>query len=346
MPLVHWTCCCDSCRARRRRANTARLPLAGGDIEDFAAFEAQALRTKPAGVNDETACARCSAIMARAMRKSCAGRIARRIGACIPDTTTLFAEIRHAIEHEMAMKLEDVVMRRTELAAGSHPGRRALEAAAMEMAKHLRWSDSRMREELSATERTLARHLARVAFDAGVRARRRTDRAWRDACKLTRVTLTQMTMNNRQTQPSMRLLITGATGFIGSRLALHARRNGIDVLGDRARRDRRRARASRRAARRGCAGGNRHVARCRLRATSGARPHCRDSFGGGPARVAHAGRVFPLGQRRRRAAVAGGMPHRRDPALRLRQHDGRVRRRQASSSSTSRATCARKIPTR
>ena len=28
----------------------------------------------------------------------------------------------------------------------------------------------------------------------------------------------------------MRLLITGATGFIGSRLALHARRNGIDVL--------------------------------------------------------------------------------------------------------------------
>ena len=62
----------------------------------------------------------------------------------------------------MAMKLEDVVMRRTELAAGSHPGRRALEAAAMEMARHLQWSDSRMREELSATERTLARHLARV----------------------------------------------------------------------------------------------------------------------------------------------------------------------------------------
>jgi hypothetical protein len=60
------------------------------------------------------------------------------------------------------MKLEDVVMRRTELAAGSHPGRRALEATAMEMANRLRWSDGRMREELSSTERTLARHLARV----------------------------------------------------------------------------------------------------------------------------------------------------------------------------------------
>ena len=31
--------------------DTARLPLAGGEIEDFAAFEAQALRTKPASVN-------------------------------------------------------------------------------------------------------------------------------------------------------------------------------------------------------------------------------------------------------------------------------------------------------
>ena len=101
------------------------------------------------------------------MRKSCAAQDSHDdVGACIPDTTTLLAEIRHAIEHEMAVKLEDVVMRRTELAAGSHPGRRALEAAAMEMAQHLRWSDSRVREELTATERTLARHLARVPSGA------------------------------------------------------------------------------------------------------------------------------------------------------------------------------------
>jgi hypothetical protein len=32
----------------------------------------------------------------------------------------------------------------------------------MEMANSLRWSDSRMREELAATERTLTRHLARA----------------------------------------------------------------------------------------------------------------------------------------------------------------------------------------
>ena len=152
-----------------RGADTARLPLAGGEIEDFAAFEAQALRTKPAGVDTASM---------RALLRNHGTRYAQVlrtqdrhevVGACIPDTTTLLAEVRHAIEHEMAMKLEDVVMRRTELAAGSHPGRRALEAAAMEMAQHLRWSDGRMREELSATERTLARHLARVPSGLAVR---------------------------------------------------------------------------------------------------------------------------------------------------------------------------------
>jgi glycerol-3-phosphate dehydrogenase len=140
-----------------RAIDTARLPLTGGDIEDFAAFEAQALLTRPPGVGADSL---------RALLRNHGTRYAQvlrgREPQVAPGTTTLLAEIHHAVEHEMAVKLEDVVMRRSELAAGSHPGRRALEAAAMEMARHLRWSDSRMRDELSATERTLARHLARA----------------------------------------------------------------------------------------------------------------------------------------------------------------------------------------
>jgi glycerol-3-phosphate dehydrogenase len=147
-----------------RGAATAFLPLAGGDIEDFAAFEAQALRTKPADV---------SAASLRALLRNhgtryaqvLRGRETHDVGACIGETTTLRAEIQHAIESEMAMKLEDVVMRRTELGAGAHPGRRALEAAAMVMAQHLQWSDNRVREELTSMERTLARHLARAPVE-------------------------------------------------------------------------------------------------------------------------------------------------------------------------------------
>jgi dihydroflavonol-4-reductase len=37
-------------------------------------------------------------------------------------------------------------------------------------------------------------------------------------------------MNNRHGSSAMRLLVTGATGFIGSRLALQAHRSGIDLL--------------------------------------------------------------------------------------------------------------------
>jgi glycerol-3-phosphate dehydrogenase len=145
-----------------RGADTARLPLAGGEIDDFAAFEAQALRTRPGGVDTGSMRGLLRNHGTRYVQVLRTQDSHEVVGACIPDTTTLLAEVRHAMEHEMAMKLEDVVMRRTELAAGSHPGRRALEAAAMEMAQHLRWSDGRMREELLATERTLARHLARV----------------------------------------------------------------------------------------------------------------------------------------------------------------------------------------
>jgi glycerol-3-phosphate dehydrogenase len=141
---------------------TNRLPLAGGDIDDFAAFESQALHTMPAGVGVSVMRALLrnhGTWYARVLRHCDA---AADLGARIPGTTTLLAEIRHAVAEEMAMKLEDVVMRRTELAAGSHPGRPALEAAAREMARHLQWSQERTREELAATEHTLARHLARA----------------------------------------------------------------------------------------------------------------------------------------------------------------------------------------
>ena len=270
------------------------------------------------------------------------------VGACIPDTTTLLAEIRHAMEHEMAMKLEDVVMRRTELAAGSHPGRRALEAAAMEMAQHLRWSDGRMREEIvgngaHARAASCARTFGTCGAYSGwrdARDARVTDMA-RIACKFTRVS-----MSDRQTQTidatadhrsdrlhrlAPRAARAPSSAWTCSRPGARTSPSNASVCG---------------AARRGRAGGNRHVAGCRLGATSGARPHGRGSSGRCPARVAHAGRVFPLRQRRRRAAVAA------KSAAPLRSGASSTAARWACTATlascnwTSRATCARKIPTR
>jgi glycerol-3-phosphate dehydrogenase len=85
-------------------------------------------------------------------------------GASIPHTTTLLGEIAHAVEHEMALHLEDVVLRRTDLGSGSHPGSVALLLAANEMATRLGWSARKTADEVHATEQILRNHLAKPAI--------------------------------------------------------------------------------------------------------------------------------------------------------------------------------------
>jgi glycerol-3-phosphate dehydrogenase len=64
------------------------------------------------------------------------------------------------------VRLEDVVMRRTEIAAGRHPGRAAIRQAAHEMAELCQWSRQREAAEIDAVEKALATHQA-VSPDAG-----------------------------------------------------------------------------------------------------------------------------------------------------------------------------------
>jgi glycerol-3-phosphate dehydrogenase len=59
------------------------------------------------------------------------------------------AEIIHAVREEMAQKLGDVVLRRTELGTGGHPGENALQACADLMARELGWTENRVRTELT-----------------------------------------------------------------------------------------------------------------------------------------------------------------------------------------------------
>jgi glycerol-3-phosphate dehydrogenase len=148
-------------QSERAPANppTERLPLPGGDIADFAEFEAEALRSLPSDV---------AASSLRSLLRN-HGTQYREIlrehdnstVTNVPGTRTLTAEVRYAVNHEMAVHLDDVVMRRTDLAAGSHPGRAALLASAAEMGRQLAWSAERLHQELAAAERNLRRHLAR-----------------------------------------------------------------------------------------------------------------------------------------------------------------------------------------
>jgi glycerol-3-phosphate dehydrogenase len=136
-----------------------QIKLPGGEIENFASFQSDACRALPPGVSIESAQAllRNHGTHYRAVLD--AGSNATVVN--IAGSSTLTAEVRYAVSHEMAVHLDDVVMRRTDLAAGSHPGRAALLATAAEMGRLLSWSAERLHQEIATTEHHLQRHLAR-----------------------------------------------------------------------------------------------------------------------------------------------------------------------------------------
>lgn len=140
-------------------APTERLPLPGGDIANFAELEADARRASSPDVTTSSlqGLLRNHGTEYRAVLRENGNSTITNV----PGTRTLTAEIRYAVNHEMAVHLDDVVMRRTDLAAGSHPGRAALLATAAEMGRQLSWSAERLHQELAAVERNLRRHLAR-----------------------------------------------------------------------------------------------------------------------------------------------------------------------------------------
>ncbi len=143
------------------RSATQSTPLAGGDIQDFAALGAAAQRA----LGDSVSAATLEAWLrnygtdykALAELATRAGQTAR-----IGHSDTVTAEVTHAVQDEMALTLSDVILRRTNLGSGAHPGSEALADAAAVMQPLLAWTDAKRREELAATENILRDHRASV----------------------------------------------------------------------------------------------------------------------------------------------------------------------------------------
>jgi len=154
-----------------RRAATESTPLMGGDIADFAALESAAHREVAGAVSLKTleAWLRNYGTEYRTL-----AQLARIPGQAEPvgDSATVAAELTHAVEDEMAVHLEDVILRRTNLGSGSHPGTLALERAASLMQPLLGWTEAQRRAEVAATEAVLAHHLAAVPATPASTARR------------------------------------------------------------------------------------------------------------------------------------------------------------------------------
>jgi glycerol-3-phosphate dehydrogenase len=66
---------------------------------------------------------------------------------------TVGAEIVHVIRHEMAVHLDDIIVRRTGLGAAGHPGAEAVDACARIAAGELGWSSAQEASEIAAVDR-------------------------------------------------------------------------------------------------------------------------------------------------------------------------------------------------
>ena len=133
---------------------SATAPVAGGDLPDFDAF----LRDAVSAADDA---------IPRATRE----RVARTYGARQRGVLDLLraspgdraplgaacavtaGEVRHAVRREMALRLSDALLRRTEAGSAGHPGDDAVAAAARVMAAELGWTAERTAAETDAVRR-------------------------------------------------------------------------------------------------------------------------------------------------------------------------------------------------
>jgi glycerol-3-phosphate dehydrogenase len=142
-------------------AATHWVPLQGGDIDDFTKLQTEARQLVPENIRAST--------LNSWLRNYGTGYRTLAEGArlpgearCVGDTDTTLAEVTHAVREEMAVHLDDVVLRRTNLGSGSHPGAPAIADAAQRMQELLSWTDERRLAEIALTHRALDHHHAAV----------------------------------------------------------------------------------------------------------------------------------------------------------------------------------------
>jgi glycerol-3-phosphate dehydrogenase len=135
------------------RAPTDRTPVHGGDFDSFESLVRSVAREAPLDLPS-------GAVAALAHNYGTDFRKVLSLAdgewdGCLGGSTTLKAEILHAIREEMAMTLSDIVFRRTDLATGEHPGAAALQVAALLAGGELGWDERRRRAEIAAVEKRL-----------------------------------------------------------------------------------------------------------------------------------------------------------------------------------------------
>ena len=133
---------------------TATTPIGGGSIPNWDVFlrDAVAERTSPVQAEVRGRLARTygskQAVITRTLEQD------RSLAAPLSDRCAVTkGELVHATRHEMAVRLSDAVLRRTEAGSDGHPGTVALDTAAQVMGDELGWTAADRVREVADVER-------------------------------------------------------------------------------------------------------------------------------------------------------------------------------------------------
>jgi glycerol-3-phosphate dehydrogenase len=136
---------------KTKKCQTHMTPVRGGKIEDFRALLRKALLKVPRVINERstehlvyTYGSEYQKLVECMLKQP---DLARRIDPPLPVTV---AEVEHAIHHEMALTLADVIGRRTELGSTGLPSMAALQKCASLIGREFQWSSERQQQEIDS----------------------------------------------------------------------------------------------------------------------------------------------------------------------------------------------------
>ncbi len=139
---------CSKLNVGAGRPATESIPVAGGDINDFDGLVSQLYRKQDLNLSEDCVRALAHNYGTEAVTVIDTAMQDRALANTIENTHVLMAEVKYAIENEMAWTLSDVVFRRTDLATGGNPGENALRCCAEFMAKSLDWDEQEIQHQV------------------------------------------------------------------------------------------------------------------------------------------------------------------------------------------------------
>ncbi len=133
--------------------STQSISLVGGEIEHFTLFLSEALDGKTHHSSQSVMRHLAFSYGTNYPKILKYGEDNSDYNQTIPGSSeVLLAEVIHAVREEMAVKLSDVILRRTDLGSSGHPGQKALKICAEVMSRELGWNRSRLKTEMDEVE--------------------------------------------------------------------------------------------------------------------------------------------------------------------------------------------------